>query len=103
LRDKLEEFKRQTAAELDMAEIERWMIQELGVEIVETGKNKAKRGTGSIRTYYHPAMEQLNVEGYFTVHVMHKKRLLIRRPNFRAYLYKSLVYIVNWLESGGKC
>lgn len=99
LRKELEEFKNDRRAERILAEIEKWMISELGVARIETGAGAGKKkGKGSVRTYYHKAIETLNGHGHFVVHVLHKKREMIRRVNFRKFLYPQLKVILDWIE-----
>jgi hypothetical protein len=100
LRKELEEFKNDRRAERTLAEIEKWMISELGVTRIETGSGAGKKkGKGSVRTYYHEAIEALNEHGHFVVHVLHKKREMILRASFRRFLYPWLKVILDWIEA----
>lgn len=97
-RQKLDEIKKINKSEIEFHEIKRWMIKDLGVREIETGKGSGKKkGKGSNRTFYHPAFLQLNPEGYFTIHVLHKKKEMIRRLDFKNYLSKKLEYIIDYL------
>ena len=54
---------------------------------------------GSHIYFYHPAIEEYNGTGNFQVALAHgKKKDIIYRDNFREYLYKSLIKIIDCLE-----
>lgn len=100
LSDQLEKFKRIQQSEYDFSPIEKWMIKHLGVTKIETGKGKGKKkGRGPIRTYNHRLLQNANDTGNFNVHVIHKKKLMIRRINFRTYVYPVLKNIIHYMET----
>jgi hypothetical protein len=97
LNQDLEEFKKITKSEIPFKDIKKWMINELGVEEIKTGKGK-KKGKGSIRFFRHPAFLEINEHGHFTVHVLHKKREMILRVNLKNELIPKLEFILEYLR-----
>jgi len=95
LYNKLAAFKADGRAEVEFGPIEKFMIEELGVNKIETGKAPGKkRGQGSKLFYYHPALKEWGQPGQFTVHRVHKKRLMIYKRNFDNHLYLVLKKII---------
>lgn len=95
LQIKLDAFKADRRAELEFGPIEKFMLEKLGVKKIETGKQQDKRkGQGSKLFYYHPALKEWGQPGQFTVHRMHKKRLMIYKRNFDRHLYPVLEKII---------
>ena len=86
----LDGFKNDRRNELEFNPIEKWMIGDLGVKKLSTGK-------GSSVLYKHVLLEQENVTGHFTVHLKHVKRNIIYRKNFLAFLYPTLMKIIRYL------
>lgn len=90
LRDKLEEFKRIKASEYDFRPIEKWMINELGVQPLPL------KG-GSHVFYEHRLLKKYApFDGHFQVAL--KKGKTIYRRNFLEYTYKTLKKIIDCME-----
>ena len=95
LQNKLAAFKADGRAEVEFGPIERFMIEELGVNKIKTGKAPGKkRGQGSKLFYYHPALKKWGQPGQFTVHRTNKKRLMIYKRNLVKHLYPVLEKII---------
>jgi len=100
LRKKLESFKNVNVPELELAPIEKWMIKELGVERIKTGKG-TKKGKGSRISYRHDALRQTGRDGIFGIDIIHgrrKGREMVKRTDFRGFLYRRLLEIIAILE-----
>ena len=98
LRRELEYWKNYPRKEINLSEIERGLFRKLGIERVETGKGKAKKGKGSQVTYYHPLLKQLKPSGYMVIHKLHKARNITLRYWFVDKMYKQIRYIIDQLE-----
>ena len=83
LQKKLDAFKADRQNELVYGPIEKFMLEDLGVEKIETGKQPGKKkGQGSKLFYSHSALLMWKMSPLFTVHRQHKKRLMIYKRNF---------------------
>ena len=96
LRSELEKFYKYPRPEIELAELEKGLFKELGVERVKGGR---KAGTGSIVKYRHRVLKQMNEPGYMVVHKKHRRtRDTIHRVMFREKIYKPLKFIIDQLE-----
>lgn len=93
LEKQLDEFRDSAKKEFDLKDLEKWMINELGVE-------RKKQKGGSAVIYYHKALLSYNDAGHFTVHLIHdKKREQIRRSDLRKYMYTPLRRIIEFIRA----
>ena len=99
IREKLECFLGYSKQkELPLKDIEKLMINSLGCI-----KEKSKGGS-SIK-YSHPSLEKNKffTNGIFSVHIIHgksKDKPMIRRKDFKLYLWPALKFILDELEGG---
>lgn len=93
-REQLEVWRNFSKPEIPLGEIEKLMIDVLGVTPI-TGRS------GSQRSYQHEALEGTGHHGpagIFSVHVTHKRRPGVRKHDFRRFLYPALTRIIEYLE-----
>lgn len=93
LREELEAFRRNTASEFDLADIEKWMTKELGVTRI---KSKSIRGSKVV--YRHRGLVAAYGTGHFRIDKRHKKKETILRRNFLNHMVKPLRIIIDFLE-----
>ena len=89
LRAELQKFNQLKGNELDFRPIEKWMTKELGVE-------RLPNKPGSHVSFRHRALEEQNDLGNFQIGLKKNKKLY--KQNFKDYLYKVLLHIIEFLE-----
>jgi len=98
LKSEFDKFYNSGKKELELKPIERLMVTELGVQLIAT-----KKGHGSERKYFHPILKQMGQSGHFTVHTIHGKhrdKPMIRRLDYRKFLYPHIEAIIYMTQRG---
>jgi hypothetical protein len=92
LRQQLKKFRDNRSPEYELAPIEKWMINELNVARLDNPG-------GSRILYFHKALSGPPNNGRFGIDKVHGKKVeLIRRFDFRKYLYRPLCIIIESIE-----
>lgn len=92
LRKELESFRNAKQKEMKLRPIENWMTENLGV-------SRLKSTGGSKIAFMQPILQQLGRDGIFCIHLIHgKRREMIRKFDFREFLYRPLIQIIELLE-----
>ncbi len=93
---KLEDLVNSRKKEFALGPIEKLMCRGLGVKTLDL------KG-GSARKYHHEALTLHGKTGHFTVHTIsgrHKKKPMIRKLDYKNFLYPNLALIIALIEKG---
>lgn len=91
----IEDWKKCNNYKISLKDIEALMCKKLGVEPLSPEKKIEQR-------YCHPVIEDMRLgsKGLFTVHMLHEQinKRWISKRDYIKFLYKPLLWIVNYLK-----